>query len=151
MLRRSGGTVFCGDETTRSPTRISPAVGSTKPAMSRSVVVFPQPDGTSRQTSVPCSIVIEMLSTTAWGPYFFVNPRSSTDATGNLSINHQSTGTPVPVKNAFASGASEHRLALLHKGLAAFLIVAAHEAGGDRVVSMLHVAIALVLHHLADD
>ncbi len=100
MLRRSGGSVFCGDETTRSPTRISPAVGSTKPAISRSVVVLPQPDGPSRQTSVPCSIVIEMSSTTACGPYFFVNPRSSTDATGNLSINRQSTGTPVPVKNA---------------------------------------------------
>ena len=82
MLRRSGGSVFCGEETTRSPTRISPAVGSTKPAISRSVVVLPQPDGPSRQTSVPCSIVIEMLSTTACGPYFFVNPRSSTDATG---------------------------------------------------------------------
>ena len=81
MLRRSGGSVFCGEETTRSPTRISPAVGSTKPAISRSVVVLPQPDGPSRQTSVPCSIVIETSSTTACGPYFFVNPRSSTDAT----------------------------------------------------------------------
>src|SRR3954470_20934251 len=83
MFRRSGGSVFCGEETTRSPTRISPSVGSTKPARSRSVVVLPQPDGPSRQTSVPCSIVMDTLSTTACGPYFFVNPRGSTDATGN--------------------------------------------------------------------
>ena len=82
MLRRSGGSVFCGEETTRSPTRISPAVGSTKPAIRRSVVVLPQPEGPSRQTSVPCSIVSETLSTTACGPYCFVNPRNSTDATG---------------------------------------------------------------------
>src|SRR5882757_6159273 len=82
MLRRSGGSVFCGVDTTRSPTRISPSVGSTKPAMSRNVVVLPQPDGPSRQTNVPCAIVIEILSTTAFDPYFFVNPRSSTDATG---------------------------------------------------------------------
>ena len=101
MLRRSGGSVFCGDETTRSPTRISPSVGSTKPAISRKVVVLPQPDGPSRHTSVPCSIVIEMLSTTALGPYFFVNPRSSTDATGILSINRQPARTPGPAENAF--------------------------------------------------
>src|SRR5882724_5177091 len=62
MLRRSGGKVFCGDDTTRSPTRISPSVGSTKPATNRSVVVLPQPDGPSRHTSVPCSISIDTLS-----------------------------------------------------------------------------------------
>jgi hypothetical protein len=39
------------------------------------------------------------LSTTAWGPYFFVNPRSSTDATGNPSISRSSqTGTPGPAQ-----------------------------------------------------
>ena len=91
MLRRSGGSVFCGEDTTRSPTRISPSVGSTKPATSRNVVVLPQPDGPSRQTSVPCAIVIETLSTTAFGPYFFVNPRSSTDATGYPSNSPQPT------------------------------------------------------------
>src|SRR5437879_8636540 len=85
MLRRSGGSVFCGEDTTRSPTRISPSVGSTKPAISRNVVVLPQPDGPSRQTSVPWAIVIEMLSTTAFEPYFFVNPRNSTDATRHPS------------------------------------------------------------------
>src|SRR4051812_22636529 len=85
MLRRSGGSVFCGEDTTRSPTRISPSVGSTKPAISRNVVVLPQPEGPSKQTNVPGLIVIEMLSTTAFEPYFFVKPRNSTDATGHPS------------------------------------------------------------------
>src|SRR6185437_628693 len=127
--RRSGGSVFCGVDTTRSPTRISPSVGSTKPAISRSVVVLPQPDGPSRQTRVPCSIVNAMLSTTASGPYFFVNPRSSTDATRyppNLcrSFPHERTAR---ILFSF-----EHRLAFLHEGLAAFLVVGALEAGVDQ-------------------
>ena len=54
-----------GEETTRSPTRISPADGSMKPAISRSVVVLPQPDGPSRQTSSPCSMRSDTSSTTA--------------------------------------------------------------------------------------
>src|ERR1051325_11677371 len=121
MLRRSGGSVFCGDDTTRSPTRTSPSVGSTKPATSRNVVVLPQPDGPSRHTSLPCSIVNETLSTTAFGPYFFVNPRNSTDATGYLSKafnpHEHRGGRSRPL------AAREHRLALLHEGLAAFFVV----------------------------
>src|SRR5689334_23541389 len=81
MLRFSGGSVADGDDTTRSPTRTSPSLGSTKPAISRSVVVLPQPDGPSRHTSLPCSIVSDTLSTTAVGPYRLVRPRNSTDAT----------------------------------------------------------------------
>ena len=46
-----------GEETSWSPTRISPTDGSTKPAIKRSVVVLPQPDGPSRQTSLPWSMV----------------------------------------------------------------------------------------------
>ncbi len=68
MLRRSGGIVRAGEETRWSPTRISPAEGSTKPAISRKVVVLPQPEGPSRHTSRPCSIVSDTLSTTAVSP-----------------------------------------------------------------------------------
>src|SRR3954454_23995805 len=81
MLRCSGGSVRDGDETTRSPTAISPADGSTNPAISRSVVVLPQPDGPSRHTSSPCSMRSDTSSTTACFPYRLVSPRSSTDAT----------------------------------------------------------------------
>src|SRR5262245_43631670 len=81
MLRCSGGSVRDREETTRSPTAISPSVGSTKPAISRSVVVLPQPDGPSRQTSRPWSMFSDTLSTTALPPYRLVRPRNSTDAT----------------------------------------------------------------------
>src|SRR6476660_9866902 len=81
MLRRSGGKVFAGDETNLSPTRISPALGSMNPAISRKVVVLPHPDGPSRQTRWPCSMVSDMSSTTATVPYRLVKSRNSTDAT----------------------------------------------------------------------
>ena len=68
MLRRSGGSVCAGEEISLSPTRISPALGSTKPAISRSVVVLPQPEGPSRQTRWPCAMVSEISSTTAASP-----------------------------------------------------------------------------------
>src|SRR5437660_6663373 len=81
MLRCSGGSVRAAEDTTLSPTAISPAVGSTKPAISRRVVVLPQPEGPSRQTSSPCSMRSDTLSTTAAAPYRLVRPRNSTDAT----------------------------------------------------------------------
>src|SRR5438093_8821595 len=80
MLRRSGGSVRALDDIRRSPTRISPSDGSRKPAISRSVVVLPQPEGPSRQTSCPWSIFKETLSTTASEPNRLVRPRKSTDA-----------------------------------------------------------------------
>src|SRR4029453_16429777 len=80
MLRCSGGSVRARDDTSRSPTWISPSEGSRKPAISRSVVVLPQPDGPSRQTSCPWSIFKETLSTTASEPNRLVRPRKSTDA-----------------------------------------------------------------------
>src|SRR5271154_6238388 len=64
----------------QSPTWISPLVGSRKPAISRSVVVLPQPDGPSRQTSCPWSIRKLTSSTTASDPNRLVRPRNSTDA-----------------------------------------------------------------------
>src|SRR6476660_9711667 len=81
MLRFSGGNECEGDETSLSPTRISPLLGSTNPAINRSVVVLPQPEGPSRQTRWPCSMVSVMLSTTATSPYRLVRSRNSTDAT----------------------------------------------------------------------
>src|SRR5690242_6548594 len=81
MLRCSGGSVPAFDETRRPPTWISPSDGSRKPANSRNVVVFPQPDGPSRQTSCPWSIRSETLSTTVSGSKRLVRPRNSTDAT----------------------------------------------------------------------
>src|SRR5882757_5594716 len=80
MLRCSGGSVRAFEDTSRSPTRISPSDGSRNPASSRNVVVLPQPDGPSRQTSWPWSILSETLSTTASEANRLVRPRNSTDA-----------------------------------------------------------------------
>src|SRR5690242_13322456 len=80
MLRCSGGSVRACEETMRSPTWISPTVGSRNPAISRNVVVLPQPEGPSRQISCPWSILSETLSTTASDPNRLVSLRNSTDA-----------------------------------------------------------------------
>src|SRR6185312_8514238 len=81
MLRCSGGSVRAFDDTRRSPTWISPSEGSRKPAISRSVVVLPQPDGPSRQTSCPCPISKDTSSTATALPYRLPRPFSSTEAT----------------------------------------------------------------------
>ena len=64
MLRASGGALPEGEETTRPPTRMWPSDGCTKPAISRSVVVLPQPEGPSRHTRVPFSIARSTSLTT---------------------------------------------------------------------------------------
>ena len=53
MSRCAGGTSL----TTRSPMRITPLVGYSRPASMRSVVVLPQPEGPSRLTNSPSAIV----------------------------------------------------------------------------------------------
>src|SRR6185437_7927713 len=104
MLRCSGGSVRAFDDTSRSPTWISPDVGSRKPAISRSVVVLPQPDGPSRQTSCPWSIRSETLSTTASEPNRLVRSRNSTDATRTprTCLVMQLSARRISTKNAVA-------------------------------------------------
>ena len=48
--------------------RIAPAVGSSRPAIIRSSVVLPQPDGPSRQTKVPCGTSRLIASTAVKSP-----------------------------------------------------------------------------------
>src|SRR5712691_3760055 len=141
MLRRSGGSVRPGADTTRSPTAICPADGSMKPAMSRSVVVFPQPEGPSRLTRRPCSTRSDTSSTTATEPYRLVSERSSTDA----------TSTRGAIVRSRRSGPREHRLALFHEGRAALDVVLAVEALLHQLGGARQVALALLLHHFADD
>src|SRR6266700_7344911 len=65
IRRLSGGTnTPCAvDVNTRSPTRTSPASGFSRPAMSRSVVVLPQPLGPSNVTSEPAGTSKSIEST----------------------------------------------------------------------------------------
>src|SRR5262249_17765523 len=160
-FRASGGRVRRADDSTRSPTTISPAVGSTKPAIRRNVVVLPQPEGPSKQTSSPCSMRSDTSSTTGDLSYRLVRFRSSTDATQSLLAPspagsagvppalHQAGGTPALPGTASLAG--EHGRALLHERAAAFRIVVAVEAFLDHGGAFGEVAFRLILDDLADD
>lgn len=50
------------DDNGAPSSKISPPLRSDNPAMSRSKVVLPHPDGPKRQTNSPCSISMETLS-----------------------------------------------------------------------------------------
>ncbi len=53
MPRRSGGTTVAGEDSTCPFMVIEPSVGDMKPAIMRSVVVLPQPDGPNSETNSP--------------------------------------------------------------------------------------------------
>src|SRR5262249_14971235 len=142
----------------RSPTTISPAVGSTKPAMRRKVVVLPQPEGPSRQTSSPCSMRSDTSSTTGDLSYRLVKFRSSTGATQSLLAPPASAGVPPALCQAGRtpalpgkSPAGEHGRTLLHERAAAFRIVVALEAFLDHGGAFREVTLGLVLDDLTDD
>ena len=60
--------------TSRPWSRIRPSDGSSKPAIIRSVVVFPQPDGPSIVKNSPSRIVNDTSSTAQKAPNIFVTP-----------------------------------------------------------------------------
>src|SRR6266536_663394 len=70
--RFSGGSPV----TSRSPIRIEPAVGGSKPAIMRRVVVLPQPDGPRSAMSSPSAIRRERASTARTSPNRFVRELS---------------------------------------------------------------------------
>src|SRR5690348_15687341 len=65
--------------------RIFPSVGRSKPAISRSVVVLPQPDGPSSEKNSPASIETSIPSTAATSPKCF---RSWTSSTAPVFTSH---------------------------------------------------------------
>ncbi len=67
-LRRWGGT----SSMARSSNRMLPASGRMKPAIMRSSVVLPQPEGPSRKNSSPRSTVKETSVTAGVSPYRLV-------------------------------------------------------------------------------
>src|SRR5205823_6126371 len=89
MARRSGGTITVDDEMTSLPTLISPPSGSRNPAIKRSVVVFPQPEGPKSQTNAPSPISRWRLSTAGSVANFLVNPTSDTVAIALFSRRNQ--------------------------------------------------------------
>src|SRR2546430_1364714 len=69
MLRRRGGTCTprSGAATSSPPIEIVPAVGCSRPAMQRNVVVLPQPEGPSSTTISPAAMR-KLTSSTAGRP-----------------------------------------------------------------------------------
>ena len=57
MPRCSGGSTPCGEEIVRPLSAMVPRVGAMKPAIMRSMVVLPQPDGPSSDTNSPAGDV----------------------------------------------------------------------------------------------
>src|SRR5689334_19490810 len=74
--RSFGGRLF----TTRSPIRISPAVIFSRPAIIRSKVDLPQPDGPTRTTNSPSLIPMSTPWMTLVAPKAFFTSRIATDA-----------------------------------------------------------------------
>jgi len=52
----------------RPPMRTSPASGAMNPAMMRSSVVLPQPDGPRMEKKLPCGTASDSASTAVWSP-----------------------------------------------------------------------------------
>src|SRR5229473_2057316 len=77
MLRSFGGTRF----TTRPAIAISPAVKSSSPAIIRSMVDFPHPEGPTSTTNSPWAISRSIAWITAVLPYALATPRIETSAT----------------------------------------------------------------------
>src|SRR5580698_1494209 len=73
MSRSRGGRLL----TTRSPMRISPLVTSSSPAIMRSAVVLPQPEGPTRQMNSPSLMSRLSLSTASAPPPSYRLVRSS--------------------------------------------------------------------------
>src|SRR5688572_11293032 len=59
-----------------SPIRTRPAVGSSRPATIRNVVVLPQPEGPRRAKKEPCGTVRERSSTATKSPKCLDTPSS---------------------------------------------------------------------------
>ena len=79
--RSRGGTSL----TTLSSIRISPAVGSSSPAIIRMVVVLPQPEGPSRTTNSSSATASETASTPTKPPQRFETRSRVTEAMRALS------------------------------------------------------------------
>ena len=76
MSRSFGGTLL----TTRSPMRISPPVMFSSPAIMRSRVDLPQPDGPTSTTNSPSPMVMSTPWITCVVPNAFLTSRIPTDA-----------------------------------------------------------------------
>ena len=75
MFRRSGGTQNDGDDTVCPFISIVPRLGAKKPAIIRSIVVLPQPEGPSSETNSPAEMSSVKSRTAATAPKSRPRPR----------------------------------------------------------------------------
>ncbi len=68
MRRSSGASIRPGWLTASPSSQTAPATSGSKPATARSTVVLPQPDGPSRQPTLPRARLSEKFSTTPLRP-----------------------------------------------------------------------------------
>src|SRR5881628_1053488 len=95
ILRSRGGTCTpcSGAATSSPPIEIDPPVGCSRPAMQRSVVVLPQPDGPSSTTISPAAMR-KLTSSTAGRPTANCLRRCETISSADI---HEFQSLPVPV------------------------------------------------------
>src|SRR5439155_14825788 len=89
MPRFSGGSEWPGAEIARPSSSMVPSVGSRKPAIIRSVVVLPQPEGPSSETNSPRASASVARSTAVKAPKRQVTSRSA-----SLLTRHHHRGGP---------------------------------------------------------
>ena len=80
MPRSGGGTAEPASDSTLPAIAIRPLSGRSSPAIARSAVVLPQPDGPSRHTSSPSAIPNDSPRTARFAPNATVNPSSASTA-----------------------------------------------------------------------
>src|ERR1043165_3400194 len=125
MPRLRGGRSF----TTRLPMTISPEVGCSRPAIMRSIVVLPQPEGPRKTTNSPSRISRSMPSTAATSPNSLRSRRAITWPIGSgLRVR-----LPLREGRLELAGRPLHRL--LRRHLAGGRV--GHHVGNDEVVGHL--------------
>src|SRR5215210_5601443 len=97
MLRERGGTCTprSGAATSSPPIEIVPAVGCSRPAMHRNVVVLPQPDGPSSTTISPAAMR-KLTSSTAGRPTANCLRRCETISSADIQFPYARIATPPP-------------------------------------------------------
>src|SRR5882762_11077728 len=90
MPRFSGGSERPGAEIVRPSSSMVPSLGSRKPAIMRSVVVLPQPDGPSSETNSPRVSASVARSTAVKAPKRQVTSRRTSLLTPPRSEEHTS-------------------------------------------------------------
>src|SRR6266481_3056502 len=112
-LRRYGGTRV----SRRPPSRISPAVADSKPAIIISVVVLPEPLGPSSVRNSPDATVRETSSTASTAPNVFDTATSSSSGPCGAVMRSAEPAASASLPQARPEPAEEPRASLFHHDL----------------------------------